>query len=284
MASYSGNILRLNAPVAPRIAPGRPDPAHGEPDGPEGVPGFRAQEIDVPPDMGIEYAGLALEDGVPRAVVAGQPGEGWNAPASASTPVGAGTTPAGTAPQWTHGDPHNAAVDTSFASAARGQLPGSIYRGNTARVHGVGDDTHPAYMATRQGGTAGTSFLERLWNFPREMWAEPTGQGADKFVAGTNSYRSSNPENDQFAEGRGEARAHYGFEGNWFVHQEMFIDKPAQTYDRRTPPVTARDPLVGGNYYSTPDLGQLAANPWLAELGQTPAVAGGYGVAVDGVV
>lgn len=283
MAQYSGNILRLKAPGDPKIAPGQPDPAHAAPAGPEGVPGFRAQEIDVSPEMGIEYAGLTLDDGVPRAVAAGQPGLGWNAPNAASTPVGSGGTPAGSAPRWTQGDPHNAEVDTSHATAAYGSLPGTRYGARTNRVHAVGDDSHPLYRATRQIGVAGTSFLERLWQFPREIWAEPAGQGVDKFIGGTNSYRANNPENDQYAEGRGEARAHWGFEGNWFVHTPMYQDKPAQTYDRRTSPVTSRDPLVGGNYYSTPDMGQLAANPWLSELGQsvTPA---GYGVPVDGVV
>ena len=283
MARYSGNILRLKAPGDPKIAPGQPDTAHLEPSGPEGVPAYRAQEISVSPELGIEYAGLTMDDGVPRAVVAGQPGLGWNAPEQASTPVGSGGTPAGIAPAWTQGNPHTAEVDTSFASAARGALPGTRYGANTASVHAAGDDTHPAYLATRQIGVAGTSFLERLWNFPRQIWAEPTGAGVDKFVAGTNSYNSSNPEGDQYAEGRGEARAHWGFEGNWFVHTPLYQDKPAQTYDRRTAPVTARDPLVGGNYYSTPDMGQLAANPWLTELGAsvTPS---GYGVAVDGVV
>ena len=63
----------------------------------------------------------------------------------------------------------------------------------------------------------------------------------------------------------------------------MFQDKPAQTYDRRTAPVTARDPLVGGGYTSTPAMGQLAANTWLTELGEsvTPV---GYGVPVDGAI
>jgi hypothetical protein len=282
MGAYSGNILRLRAPDTPRIAPGGPDSAHAEPSGPEAVPGFRAQEIDVPAGLGTEYAGLTMEDGIPRAITAGQPGLGWNAPETASVPVGSGGTPAGSAPRWTVADPHNAAVDTSFASAARGAIAGSPYRGAVAGVHSAGDDTHPAYAANPVG-VAGSSFLERLWEFPRQMWAEPSGAGADKFVAGTNSYASSNPEGDQFAEGRGGARVHWGFESPYFVHQAMYIDKPAQFYERRTAPVTARDPLVGGQYYNTPVMGQLAANPWLAELGESPVPAG-YGVPVDGVM
>jgi hypothetical protein len=282
MATYSGNILRLNAPQTPKIAPGAPDTAHAEPSGPEGVPGFRAQEITVPGDLGTEYAGMTMEDGVPRAITAGQPSIGWNAPEAAMVPVGGGGTPNGYAPAWTQADPHNAAVDTSFASARYGAIAGSPYRAGAAGVHGTGDDSLP-YRAANPVGVEGSSFLERLWEFPRQIWAEPTGQGADKFVAGTNSYGSSNPEGDQYAEGRGGARAHWGFESPYFVHQQMFIDKPAQTYDRRTAPVTARDPLVGGQYYNTPVMGQLAANTWLSELGEsvTPA---GYGVAVDGVV
>lgn len=282
MATYSGNVLRMNAPQAPKIAPGGPDGAHAEPSGPEGVPDFRAQEITVPADLGIEYAGMTMEDGIPRAVVAGQPGLGWNAPNAASVPVGGGGTPNGYAPAWTAGDPHNAEVDTSFASAAYGALPGSRYRGNVAGVHGAGDDSLP-YRAANPVGVAGSSFLERLAEFPRQIWAEPTGQGADKFVAGTNSYGSSNPEGDQYAEGRGLARVHFGFESPYFVHQPMFIDKPAQTYDRRTAPLTARDPLVGGAYANTPIMGQLAANTWLTELGES-ITPGGYGVAVDGVM
>lgn len=280
MAAYSGNILRLKAPDDPRIAPGGPDPAHAEPSGPEGVPAQRAQEIDVPADLGAQYAGLTLEDGIPRAVTAGQPGLGWNAPEAAMVPVGSGATPAGSAPGWAVADPHNAAVDTSFRSAARGAITGSPYGGSVAGVHAVGDDTHPAYAATPVG-VEGSSFLERLADFPRQIWAEPTGPGADKFVAGTNSYSSSNPDGDQYAEGRGGGRVHFGFESPYFVHQAMYIDKPAQTYERRTAPVTARDPLVGGAYSNTPVLGQLAANPWLSELGESTTPVG-YGVPVDG--
>lgn len=282
MARYSGNILRLNAPTEPKIAPGGPDHAHAAPSGPEGVPEFRAEEITVSPDMGTEYAGLILEDGVPRAVVAGQPSLGWNAPEAASTPVGSGGTPAGTAPRWTQADPHNAEVDTSFAATARGAIAGSPYNGSVTGAHAVGDDTLPYRLAT-QIGVAGSSFLSRLAEFPRQIWAEPSGVGVDKFVAGTNSYSSSNPDGDQYAEGRGGGRVHFGFESSYFLHTPMYQDKPVQTYERRTTPVTARDPLVGGAYSNTPVMGQLAANPWLSELGEsvTPA---GYGVAVDGVV
>lgn len=279
--TYSGNILRMKAPQAPRIAPGGPDGAHDTPSGPEGVPDFRAQEISVPGDLGTVYAGLTLEDGVPRAIVAGQPSEGWNAPHAAMTPVGGGGTPAGTAPVWTSGDPHSAEVDTSFAGAARGAIAGSPYGGGIRGVHGVGDDTHPAHRANPVG-VAGTSFLERAVDFPKSTGAEPTGPGADKFIAGTNSWSSSNPEGDNFTNRSG-ARAHYGFETGYFVHTPMFQDKPAQTYDRRTPPAVATDPRVGGSYPRTPDLGQLAANPWLTELGQ-PMAATGYGVPVDGVM
>jgi hypothetical protein len=282
VAAYSGNILRLKAADDPKINPGGPDAAHAEPSGPDGVPEYRAQEIDVPADMGTEYAGLTLDDGIPRAIVAGQPSLGWNAPDASSVPVGGGGTPEGYAPAWTLSDPHNAAVDTSYASAARGSIPGSLYGANTAGVHASGDDTHPAYEAN-QIGVAGTSFLERLWDFPRQMWAEPSGPGADKFIGGTNSYASSNPEGDQFAEGRGLARVHYGFNTDYFIHTPMYQDHTPQTYDRRTPPITARDPLVGGAYANTPSMGQLAANPWLTELGE-PVVPAGYGVPVDGSI
>lgn len=282
MATYSGNVLRLGAPQNPQIAPGGPDASHNEPSGPAEVPNYRAQEITVPGNLGAEYAGMTMDDGIPRAVVAGQPSLGWNAPNTASTPVGSGANPAGTAPAWSAGDPHNAEVDTSFRAAAYGSLPGSRYGANTASVHAAGDDTLP-YRIANPVGVAGSTFLERLADFPRQIWAEPSGAGADKFVAGTNSYQSSNPEGDQYAEGRGLARVHYGFESPYFVHQQLYIDKPAQFYDRRTPPVTARDPLVGGNYYNTPVMGQLAANTWLTELGETVTPTG-YGVAVDGVM
>jgi hypothetical protein len=281
VASYSGNILRLNAPQDPKINPGGPDVAHAAPAGPEDVPAFRAQEIAVPGDLGTVYAGLTLDDGMPRALVVGETSLGWNAPEAASVPVGGGGTPAGYAPAWTASDPHNANVDTSFAGTARGAIPGSPYNGSVIGAHASGDDTHPAYLAN-QVGTAGSSFLERLWDFPRQMWAEPSGAGADKFIAGTNSYASSNPDGDNF-EHRGGARVHYGFESPYFVHTPMYQDKPAQTYDRRTAPVTARDPLVGGAYANTPVMGQLASNTWLTELGEsvTPA---GYGVPVDGAM
>lgn len=282
MATYSGNVLRLGAPQVPKIAPGGPDGSHNEPSGPDQVPNYRAQEIDVPAGLGAEYAGLTMDDGIPRAVMAGQPGLGWNAPSESSTPVGSGGTPAGRAPSWLAGDPHNAEVDTSYRSAAYGSIAGSTARGGYARVHDSGDDTEP-YSRANPVGVAGSSFLERLWEFPRQMWAEPSGGGADKFVAGTNSYASSNPENDQYAEGRGGARAHYGFESPYFIHQAMFIDKTPQTYDRRTAPITARDPLVGGAYANTPVMGQLASNTWLTELGES-VVPAGYGVAVDGVM
>lgn len=282
MPRYSGNILRLKAPEDPKVAPGGPDSAHAAPSGPEAVPEYRAREIHVAADLGTEYAGLTLEDGVPRAITAGQPSVGWNAPESASTPVGSGGTPAGTAPRWSSADPHNAEVDTSFASSRTGQITGSPFRSGVAGVHASGDDTLP-YRIANPVGVAGSTFLERLAQFPRQIWAEPSGAGADKFVAGTNSYASSNPEGDQYAEGRGGARVHYGFESPYFVHQQMYIDKPVQTYDRRTAPLTARDPLVGGQYYNTPVMGQLAANTWLSELGESVAPSG-YGVPVDGVV
>ncbi len=282
MARYSGNILRLRAPEDPRIAPGGPDQAHNAPSGPDGVPEYRAEEISVSPTLGTEYAGLTLEDGVPRAITAGQPSLGWNAPSAAMVPPGSGGTPAGSAPRWTGADPHNAEVDTSFAATARGSLPGSPFHGSVTGAHASGDDSLP-YRIAQQIGVAGSSFLERIAEFPRPIWAEPSGQGADKFIAGTNSYGASNPEGDQYAEGRGGARVHYGFESPYFIHQPMFIDRPAQTYDRRTAPLTARDPLVGGQYYNTPVMGQLAANTWLTELGES-AVPAGYGVAVDGVV
>jgi hypothetical protein len=131
-------------------------------------------------------------------------------------------------------------------------------------------------------GVEGTTFLERRIGFPEEIWAEPTGQGADKFIGGTNSYHSSNPEGDNYLY-RGEARVHYGFETNYFLHTPMFQDKPAQFYEIPMAPITSTDPRVGGTAPRTPDLGQLAENPWLTELGQsvTPA---GYGVVVDGVM
>jgi hypothetical protein len=282
MARYSGNLLRLAAPGEPKIAPGGPDAAHANPSGPEGVPEFRAEEISVSPEMGAEYAGLTLEDGIPRAVVAGQPSLGWNAPEASSTPLGSGGTPAGSAPAWTQGNPHNADVDTSWARAARGSIAGSPHAGGVAGVHSTGDDTLP-YRRANPVGVEGSTFLERLIGFPRQVWAEPSGAGVDKFIAGTNSYSANNPDNDQYAEGRGGGRAHYGFESPYFVHQPMFIDKPAQFYDRQTAPITARDPLVGGRYYNTPVMGQLAANTWLSELGEsvTPT---GYGVPVDGAI
>lgn len=278
---YTGNILRLKAPDDPRVHPAGPDAAHDQPSGPEGVPDTRAAEITVPADLGTEYAGLTLEDGVPRAIVAGQPSEGWNAPHAAMTPPGGGGTPAGYAPAWTAGDPHSAEVDTSFAGGARGAIAGSPYGAGVRQVHGAGDDTHPAYAAT-QVGTAGTRFLERPVDFPKQVGAEPTGPGADKFIAGTNSWAASNPDGDNYTNRSG-ARVHYGFESDYFVHTPMYQAKPAQTYDRRTPPITSRDPLVGGSTPRTPDIGQLAANPWLTELGEsvTPA---GYGVPVDGVM
>lgn len=274
MARYSGNLLRLKSSPEPKIAPGAPDTSHNQPSGFEEVPGYRAEEITVSSDTGTDYAGLRLDDGVPEAIVAGQPGVGWNAPDTAMVPVGSGGTPNGWAPGWTRGDPHNADVDTSH-TRNKGATP--------LPPNHNGNDTAPYSLRNPTVGVAGSSFLEREAEFPREMWAEPTGQGADKYIAGTNSYRSSNPEGDNFAEGRGEGRVHYGFESEYFVHQKMFIDKPDQFYERRTPPITATDPLVGGRYSTTPILGQLAANPWLSELGEsvTPE---GYGIAVDGVM
>jgi hypothetical protein len=281
MAAYSGNILRMKAPQDPSINPGGPDVAHGAPSGPDGVPDFRAQEIAVPGDLGTVYAGLTLEDGIPRAITAGQPGIGWNAPDTGMVPLGSGATPAGYAPAWSGADPHNAQVDTSFAGSARGSIPGSPYGGSYTGAHAAGNDTGP-YSHANPVGVAGTSFLERLVDFPKEMWAEPTGPGADKFVGGTNSYHSSNPDGDNYTNRWG-ARVHYGFETEYFVHTPMYQDKPAQTYDRRTAPITARDPLVGGAYANTPTMGQLAANPWLSELGGA-VVPSGYGVPVDGAI
>lgn len=281
MARYSGNLLRLNAPQDPKIAPGGPDDAHAEPSGPEAVPDFRAQEISVPEDLGTEYAGLDMEDGMVRAIVAGQPTLGWNAPEAAMVPPGSGGTPNGFAPAWTQADPHNADVDTSFAGGARGALPGSTAGAGIRSVHGAGDDSLP-YRYANPVGVEGSSFLERRVGFPEQTWAEPSGQGVDKFIGGTNSYSANNPEGDQYTH-RGEARVHYGFESQYFVHTPMFQDKPAQTYERKTAPPVATDPRVGGAYSNTPILGQLAANPWVSELGES-VVPEGYGVPVDGVM
>lgn len=273
MARYSGNLLRLAAPQEPKIAPGEPDASHYAPSGPDGVPAYYAEKIEGNPERGIDYAGLRLEDGVAEAVVAGQPNLGWNAPDTAMVPPGSGGTPNGRAPSWTHGDPHNAAVDTSHAGR-RGAGP--------LTPNHDGNDTLP-YRYEQMVGVEGSTFLERPADFPREVWAEPSGPGADKFIAGTNSYRASNPDGDNFAEGRGGGRVHFGFEAPYFVQQKMFIDKPNQTYERRVAPITATDPLVGGRYANTPIMGQLAANTWLTELGDsdTPEA---YGVPVDGVM
>lgn len=279
MAAYSGNILRLRAAEDPHINPGGPDVAHAAPSGPEGVAEFRATQIDVPSDLGAEYQGLTLDDGIPRAITAGQPGVGWNAPDASMVPLGGGGTPAGWAPAWGATDPHNAQVDTSYAAAARGAIAGSPYHGGYAGVHAAGDDTEP-YSRANPVGVAGTSFLERLVDFPKQIWAEISGPGADKFVAGTNSYASSNPDGDQYTNRWG-ARVHYGFQTEYFVHQAMYIDKPAQTYEHRVTPVTSRDPLVGGSYPRTPSLGQLAANPWLDQLSADDTTTD-YGVPVDG--
>lgn len=274
MARYSGNLLRLSAPQDPKIAPGAPDPSHNGPSGPDEVPPYHAETIGVSPETGIEYAGLRMDDGVPEALVAGQPGVGWNAPETSMVPPGSGGTPNGYAPGWTHGNPHNAMVDTSYASnRGAGPLPSN---------HG-GNDTGPYSHVNPMVGVEGSAFLERQAEFPRETWAEPSGEGIGKFIGGTNSYRANNPEGDQYAEGRGEGRVHYGFESPYFVHQPMFIEKPHQHYERRTPPMTATDPLVGGRYSTTPILGQLAANTWLSELGESDTPTG-YGVAVDGVM
>ncbi|MFJ2307654.1 hypothetical protein [Streptomyces sp. NPDC087787] len=282
MATYSGNVLRMKAPERPHAHPSGPDSAHAEPSGMDALPQRRQDEITVRPDLGAEYAGLTLEDGVERALMAGQPGIGWDAASEAMHTPGDGSTPAGIAPAWLAGDPHNAGVDTSFASAARGAIAGSRHRANISRVHGVGDDSRPGHTANPVG-VAGTSFLEREAGFPQSIGAEPTGPGADKFIAGTNSWSASNPEGDQFAAGRGGGRAHFGFETGYFVHTPMYQDRPAQTYDRRTAPPVSRDPRVGGTYPRTPQMGQLAANPWLTELGEsvTPS---GYGVPVDGSI
>lgn len=274
MARYSGNLLRLAAPQDPQIAPGEPDASHYVPSGPDGVPNYHAERITAEPDKGVSYAGLRLDDGVPEAIVANDAGPGWNAPSLAMVPPGSGQNRAGWAPAWTGGDPHNAAVDTSHANN-KGATP--------LPPNHDGNDSGPYTYTNPIVGVQGTSFLERLAEFPRQIWAEPSGAGVDKFIAGTNSYSANNPEGDQYAEGRGGGRVHYGFETNYFVHQAMYIDKPNQMYERRTPPITATDPLVGGRYSTTPIMGQLASNPWLTELG-TSVTPEGYGVPVDGVM
>ena len=277
MARYSGNLLRLAVPANPQVAPGEPDPAHDFPSGPDQVPNFRAQEITVPDNLGPEYAGLTLEDGVPRAVVTGQPSEGWNPASTSSEPVGSGNTPTGVMPAWLQGNPHNAAVDTSFAHS-RGITP--------LPANHDGNDWPARTYANPVGGVEGTSFLFREVGFPQNTWAPPSGSNIDKFIAGTNNYAQNNPEGDQFATGRGGGRVYYGFEPSYYVHTPMYQEHPAQTYQYGTAPLTATDPLVGGRYTGRspdPALGQLATNPYLTELGEsvTPV---GYGVAVDGVV
>lgn len=277
MARYSGNLLRLSAPQDPKVAPGEPDVAHFQPSGPNEVPDYYQDQIAVPSDMGADYAGLTLEDGVTRALVADAPSLGWNPANEASVPVGSGTTPAGQAPGWIGGDPHNAAVDTSWAHN-RGATP-------LAANHD-GGDWPVRTIANPVTGVEGTSFLFRDVGGPANTWAPPTGDAIDKFIAGTNNYSQNNPEGDQFATGRWGGRVYYGFDPTYFVNQPMYVDKPAQTYQYGTAPLTATDPLVGGRYTgrsADPALSQLAANPYLTELGEsiTPS---GYGVAVDGVM
>lgn len=277
MPRYSGNLLRLAAPQDPKVAPGEPDTAHNQPSGYDEVPGYYREQISVPADTGTEYAGLTLEDGVPRAIVAGQPSLGWNPANESSEPVGSGKTPTGQSPQWISGDPHNAAVDTSWAHS-RGATP--------LPANHDGNDWPVRTYANPVGGVEGTSFLFREVGGPQNTWAQPSGEAIDKFIAGTNNYAQNNPEGDQFATGRWGGRAYYGFEPSYFVNTPMYQDKPAQTYQYGTAPLTATDPLVGGRYTgrsAEPSLGQLAANPYLTELGQsiTPA---GYGVPVDGVM
>lgn len=277
MATYSGNLTRLQAPTSPKVAPGEPDQAHYEPSGPDGVPAFYAEQISVAPDMGVEYAGLVLDDGVPRAVVATEANLGWNPANESSTPVGAGTTPAGQAPAWIGGDPHNAMVDTSHAhNAGATPLP----------ANHDGNDTAVRTYANPVTGVEGSAFLIRDVGGPTQTWAPPSGDAIDKFIAGTNNYQQNNPEGDQFATGRWGGRTTYGFEPTYYVNTPMYQDKPVQTYQYGTAPLTATDPLVGGRYVgrsADPALGQLAANPYLTELGQ-PIPADTYGVPVDGVM
>lgn len=277
MARYSGNLLRLAAPENPKVAPGEPDRSHYAPSGPDEVPGYRAEQISVPADTGIEYAGARLEDGVPQAIVAGQPGLGWNPAEAASEPVGSGHTPVGQAPRWLQGDPHNAAVDTSHAHN-KGATP--------LPANHEGRDWPVRTYANPVAGVEGSQFLFREVGGPQNTWASPTGDAIDKFIAGTNNYPQNNPEGDQFAPGRWGGRVYYGFEPSYFVNQPLYTDNPPQTYQYRTAPLTATDPLVGGRYVgrsAEPAMGQLATNPYLTELGEsiTPS---GYGVAVDGVI
>src|SRR5690606_36508144 len=277
MARYSGNLLRLAAPQDPKVAPGKPDDAHFQPSDPSEVPGYYQEQITVPADTGAEYVGARLEDGVPVAVMAGQPTLGWKPANESSEPVGSGHTPTGQVPRWLAGDPHNAAVDTSHRHN-RGTTP--------LPSNHDGHDWPVRTFAIPVGGVEGTSFLFREVGGPQNTWAQPSGDAIDKFIAGTNNYHANNPEGDQFAVGRWGGRVNYGFEPSYYVNQPMFIDKPAQTYQYGTVPLTATDPLVGGRYVgrsAAPALGQLAANPYLTELGEsiTPA---GYGVSVDGVV
>lgn len=277
MANYSGNLVRLQAATDPKIAPGEPDADHYQPSGPEQVPEYYAEQISVPGDMGTEYAGLVLDDGVPRAVVADGPGLGWNPANESSTPVGAGTTPAGQAPGWIGGDPHNAMVDTSWAHNSGTR---------SAVANHDGQDWPVRQYANEVTGIAGTSFDWRDVGGPSQTWAPPSGDAIDKFIAGTNNYSQNNPDGDQFATGRWGGRTTYGFSPSYFVNQALYIDKPAQTYQVPTAPLTATDPLVGGRYTGRspdPAMGQLAGNPYLFELGSSP-VDSGYGVPVDGVM
>jgi hypothetical protein len=192
-------------------------------------------------------------------------------------PVGSGDTPAGQVPGWIGGDPHNAAVDTSHAhNAGVTPLP----------ANHDGQDYPVRTYANPVTGVEGSEFKFREVGGPQNTWAQPTGDAIDKFISGTNNYAQNNPEGDQFAVGRWGARVNYGFEPAYFVHTPMFQDKPAQTYQYGTAPLTATDPLVGGRYVgrsADAAMGQLATNPYLTELGGTIDTSG-YGVPVDGVM
>jgi len=270
--AYSGNLTRLSQkPDMPRLT--SYDPDHDTPSGPDELDPRLAEQSQVPSGYGQEYQGTQLQ----QQVEAGGGELYWNIPSAASVPLGSGDTPAGQVPKWTHGDPHlTSGEGWNISSVNRPDARTLLHDGNDAGQFGRG--TVPL-------GADVQPYVDHRIGYPQESMAEPVGEAAQKYIAGINSFDANNPEGVNPHGDRDGAKAPTQGENPLFVQHSVHLDHGAQTYEQRTAPITSTEPLVGGQTYTnTPDMGQLAANPFTYALSKPAPVATGYGPPVGGEV
>jgi hypothetical protein len=271
---YSGNLVRLSQkPDQPRLT--SYDPEHSNPAGPDTIDPRLAEQSQVPAGYGQEYAGTDLD----RQVEATGGELTWNVPSAASVPIGSGQVVPGQVPGWTHGDPHTP------ASAGDGWSATSVNQPDARTALHDGHDAAQFGRGTVPLGADRQPYSDHRIGYPQASMAEPTGDAAQKLIGGLNSYAANNPEGVDPYNDRQGAKAPITAENPLFAQHSVHLDHGAQTYERRTAPLTSTEPLVGGQTYTnTTDMGQLAANPFTYALATPAPAADNYGPSVGGEV